>query len=280
MTSADAFRFTSRPPAPSTLILFERGDRNGTCSGEVWVMNADGSGQRRLLPQGAGSCTPRWSPDRSRIVFARRRAGLYVVDWGARNARLVVRGRDLQPDWSPDTRRIVFEMRAPPPLGSEVYTVGADGSTLRLLAGGRGFDGSPRWSPDGRLILFVSGRKNEHSPECGTCTELYAIAPDKHAFGRLTRKEVVAVSPAWSPRGRHIAWARAAGADVPLVLWVMRANTSHAASLGVRGLDPSWSPDGNFIIFSRGGALFRVRSDGSAETRLTRGDRFDTNPDW
>ena len=186
----------------------------------------------------------------------------------------------MQPDWSPDGKRVVFELHRPQPLGSEIYTVDADGSSLRLLAGGPGFDGSPRWSPDGRLVLFVSRRKHEHSPECATCTELYVIAPDKRAFGRLTRKGVNAVTPAWSPRGKRIVWARGVGPRGPLFLWIMRADTIGAAPLGVRGLDPSWSPDGRFIVFSRGGALFRVRADGRGETRLTARGPLDANPDW
>jgi TolB protein len=268
---------TGSPPQP---ILFERDGRDGACSGEIWIMKPDGSSQHRVFPSGTHACTPRWSPDRSQVVFAKQQGGLYIADSKSWTAHLVLRGPDLNPDWSPDSRHIVFEMRKPPPLGSEVYTVNADGSNLRLLAGGPGFDGSPRWSPDGRLILFVSKRKEEHTRACKPCAELYVIAPDRHGFARLTRKDVNAVSPAWSPHGRWIAWARGAGPHSPLVLWIMHANTSHAGSLGVTGVDPSWSPDGSFIIFSRDGALFRLRPDGSDERRLTRGHRVDTNPDW
>jgi len=46
---------------------------------ELWVMNADGSGKRRLTASGTVGGSPSWSPDGSRIVYASRAGYLTVV---------------------------------------------------------------------------------------------------------------------------------------------------------------------------------------------------------
>src|SRR5205807_5199054 len=50
-------------------------------SGDVWVMNADGSHQRRLTnhPAGQPDANPNFTPDRRRIVF-QRGTGLYTAN--------------------------------------------------------------------------------------------------------------------------------------------------------------------------------------------------------
>ena len=42
----------------------------------------------------------------------------------------------------------------------------------------------------------------------------------------------------------------------------------------------AWSPSSGRIVVARDGDLFRLRLDGSAETRLTGGKAYDAWPDW
>jgi WD40-like Beta Propeller Repeat len=78
---------------------------------EVYVVNADGSGQRRLTRNAAGDFAPTWSPDGRKIVFERRRdvnpmgGGLYVVNADGSGQRRLTRDGQDAPAWSPDGRR-------------------------------------------------------------------------------------------------------------------------------------------------------------------------------
>ena len=74
--------------------------------GEIYVMNADGTGQTRLTNNPEGASSPDWSPDGSKIAFVRRREGnleIYVMNAdGTGQTNLTNNsGNDSSPAWSP-----------------------------------------------------------------------------------------------------------------------------------------------------------------------------------
>ncbi|MXZ61347.1 MAG: S9 family peptidase, partial [Acidobacteria bacterium] len=79
---------------------------------ELWIVNADGSGHRRL---GAGA-SPRWSPDGTRIAYVEDgQIHLRWMDTGetATLTQLLESPSGLR--WSPDGGRIAFNMLVPYP---------------------------------------------------------------------------------------------------------------------------------------------------------------------
>ena len=128
-------------PDGRKLAFVSRRDGNS----EIYVMNADGSGQENLTRQPASDSHPSWSPDGRKIVFVSRRDGnseIYVMNADGSGLRNVTRtpSNDLDPAWSPDGRAIAFVQKiqgkcAPSPRDTPchnyetyLYVVNGDGS--------------------------------------------------------------------------------------------------------------------------------------------------------
>jgi Tol biopolymer transport system component len=82
-------------------ILFTRRTSVGT---QIFVMNANGTGVRRLTDGPDGNRTPVWSPDGSMIAFVSARDGnpeLYVMDSGGGNETRLTKtpSTESQPSW-------------------------------------------------------------------------------------------------------------------------------------------------------------------------------------
>ncbi|HET9477506.1 MAG TPA: LuxR C-terminal-related transcriptional regulator, partial [Dehalococcoidia bacterium] len=195
----------NNPPAWSPdgrRIAFET-ELNG--SGEVFVINVDGSGLRNVSDHSAYDTGPTWSPDGTQIAFASDRAGgedIYVaaIDGSAVTRLTTAGGRS--PAWSPDGTRIAFFSERDG--NSELYLMSSGGSDQTNLSDHPAADFSgapvghlpPLWSPDGRRIAFLSDRDGN--------TELYVADADGSRLVRLTRTEAGESRPEWSPDGESV----------------------------------------------------------------------------
>jgi dipeptidyl aminopeptidase/acylaminoacyl peptidase len=127
---------------------------------ELYVMNADGTGQVRLTNDAARDVDPAWSPDGRRIAFASGRGGatqLYVMSAdGSGVTRLTTSDtEDRHPAWSPDGGRLAFSRVRCPDTGRTcyptVFVVGPSGVPAEV-----GLGDDPAWSPDGTRIAVTA----------------------------------------------------------------------------------------------------------------------------
>ncbi len=167
--------------------------RDGTS--HVYVMNADGTGTRRLTSSAKNDERPAWSPDGKRIVFSREGA-LFGVPAAGGLARRVGRGLGYagDPAWSPDGRRIAYDYRRPGSQASEVYVMNAGGGGVRQLTRLGRTSVLPAWSPDGRRIAFQSDARLGHA-------EIYTIGVDGTGLRQVTQADSDVIQPAWAPDG-------------------------------------------------------------------------------
>jgi Tol biopolymer transport system component len=146
--------FPDWSPDGSMIAYAPGGGPSGRSS--IAIMNADGSGRRRLPHTDYGEL-PSWSPDGKRIAFSNNLSGeglMYIVDVdGSRVMDLSTVGEGKQVAWSPDGRSILFaSSRDHPDNYRDIYVMRPDGSGVKRLTHVRAE--TPAWSPDGRYIVF------------------------------------------------------------------------------------------------------------------------------
>lgn len=120
---------------------------------EIYVMNADGSGQVRLTTSPAGDQWPAWSPDGSQIAFVSTRDGgnyeIYVMDADGTNQTVLPDTySSLYPAWSPDGTQIaVASYVFSESWGWEIWTMNADGTGQINRTNSPLHDFQPAWGP-------------------------------------------------------------------------------------------------------------------------------------
>jgi TolB protein len=174
---------------------------------EICVVNADGSGGRKLTsPNEGDNLYPVWTPDSKTVIFTRPHGAVaekvYAPDSAAfaylrHDSKWVlyvgsqrissVPGNVDSPAWSPDGRRLVFVAQV---TRSDLYLVDADGVNQHALTSGPGNSLSPRWSPDGKSIVF----ERLH----GQSSQVFTVNADGTGERQLTH-EGKNGGPVWRP---------------------------------------------------------------------------------
>ena len=208
-------------------IVFTRS--TNCCGPGLWVMNANGSRQRRLAAYGSD---PAWSPDSQRIAYVgsgNGSANAYpLIIAGADRRRIVIRGRNRHPVWSPAGKWIAFDREVKD--RTDLVVVGRNGGRLKTIRRSLSYYGVLTWSPRGEIVAATSR---------GVCL----VRPDDGRTRCLVRE---AYEFTLSPDGRRFAWI-AHGRR----LKVRRVSGGRSLDITPKGAGlpetPAWSADGRSI---------------------------------
>lgn len=251
-------------PDGQTVAFVRAGGETG-----IYLINMDGSNERRIFSGRNTLAAPKWSPDGNYIVFSRGDEYIECRDLGrgqcltdkqlldqnpnfpvdnfplikqyeSNLARVDTHGgnyRDLAnlesahaPDWN--EAGIVYQSRA----GLQI-TADAPDVTSKLVTHDpfKPAYEDPDWQPNGGKIVFVS-RSGNHR-------EIFAVNPDGSGLVALTAPVTTLVdelpnnvAPAWSPDGRQLVFLSNRDANNSAGawrLWVMNADGSNQQPLPI-----------------------------------------------
>jgi Tol biopolymer transport system component len=217
-------------------------NRIGPSDAELFIANADGTGERKLLTASGFDYNATFSPDGKWIVFTSERTGSSDIfrvrlDGSALERLTDDPSYDDQASFSPDGRQVAF-VSSRGSGSNDIWVLDLETRKSRNLTDAPGGDFRPSWSPDGKWIAFSSDRDTKLQYAAGRWEQLhpvslYIIQSDGKGLRRLTSAGKFAGSPKWSTDGKRVVFYEMSVEDT----WPSRASGSGDAVSQIVSVD-------------------------------------------
>jgi TolB protein len=206
---------------------------------QVWIMNADGGGQKELPTGLELNASPALSPDGSQIAFSGSAKGnpdIYIMNTAGGGLRKLTSTRALEasPDWSPTGRQILYTSDQ---TGSpQIFVMDPEGTNQRRMTFAGNWNDEGAWSPKGDKIAFACRNEGDFNIcvmdfATGNTIQLTSEGSNDH--------------PAWSPDGTKIVYQSRRGGSGPYQIYTMDAldgKNKRQLTGSASNMQPVWLP--------------------------------------
>jgi Tol biopolymer transport system component len=260
---------SSTPPLTGKIVFTSNKDDG---SGDIFTMNADGSGLTNLThPAGTSDLGPCLSQDGAKITFARATTIWIVNSDGSSPQMLSNVGYCENPSLNSDGSKVVFNSWSYADSNCDIYVIDSSGAHLTRLTTDGETEKYPCFSPDGSKIAYVGDPGSGYD-------QIFIMDSDGSHQTQLTNDISWVTQPCFSPDGSKIAYEVDAGE-----VWIMNVDGTGQHKL-FKGHAPCFSPDGSMIAFQsdRTGdeEIFIMNADGTDPVNVTNNPADDESPSW
>jgi TolB protein len=217
-----------------------------SADGDLWVVDADGSGLLNLTNGARDDNFPRWSPDGEWIAFNSydgMQHDIYIVRPDGRDLRPLTANpaNDVIPVWSPDGTMLTFTSSRDGT--DQVYLMNADGSSQLRISTGEGLSIVHDWAPDGLSLAIGADRRGAFpDPPFPDSLGLFIMALD----GAILRQLPGAQSPVpfarFTPDGSRLAFEQSVPNEDILIVNADGTGLQPLVQHASRDRAPAWGP--------------------------------------
>jgi TolB protein len=265
--------YTKEPGVFGSRIAFVRTRRNPTTSKNIQTVQMNGESPGGVTANRSLNILPSMGPGGEVLFtsYAKRNPDLWVSSGGAPSRISKYPGLNLGGVMSPDGSSIAVALSKDG--NAEIYKLGRDGSVKARLTKNAAIDGSPTWSGGGQ-IGFVSNRAGG--------PQVYRMGGGGGSASRVTKKGKYNQSPDWNQGKDRGQWIVYSGRDASNRFAIYKVDVKSGkvvplSSAPGRNLDPSWSPDGRMIAYTKGNGIFIANENGDNNIQIAKGG---STPDW
>lgn len=258
---------------------------------EVYTMNSNGSNPVNLSNNPKTDFGFSWSYDGGKILFYSNRDSndeIYIMNSdGSQLLNLTnSTSNDRIPVYSADNSKIAFISDRSHKEG-DIFIMDADGKNVIQITKNEAFEESPSFSNNSKQLLFTRELKDSTNPNASGNGEIFSIDLKSKKETRLTNKEGYDSGAVFSPNGKKIAFYGYDKKTKFYDLYLMNPNGSKLQKLtddAQEDYSPTWSPDGNWLAFTRGDSknydVWIINIKTKELQRLTDHPKRDESPFW
>ncbi len=246
---------------------------------DLMYMDQDGANLQPVGKNFTLLLSPDWAPDNRHValntyVGNRPRLETFDLTTGERKAFGSFKGLNSTPEYSPDGRYIAAALSHTG--NTEIHIYDVKRRSWRQFTHNPGIDTTPTWSPDGKWIAFTSSRS-------GT-PQIYRKPVDGGEAERISLKASYNTSPVWAPHGDRIAFITLKNWDYALATVNIDGSGLRYLATGKRIESPSWSPNGQMILYSAENSgmrqVYRIPAWGGKAEPVSPGNMDASDPAW